>query len=180
MKLKNKYLNIVKFIKVYDQFKNADEEIDVNENSNLYNDIVDLKTYLDEKNITPQKTLEDCLQELVDKYDYDNDGIISIIDVLIISNSILGTLDNDSKYDSIMKTYNGKSLDINEDDTVDVADIRSFNIKVFNKLKNYINVKLDDDINNIKDEIVNYYSNHNYTWPTLEQLDYYKKNGVWE
>ena len=50
--------------------------------------------------------------EILNLYDYDNDGYFSQSDVDIVINAILGKLDNDPNFDKNNFTYNGKSLNI--------------------------------------------------------------------
>ena len=122
----------------------------------------------------------DAMQEIINKYDFDNDGIISIIDMWIPAFTSIGVISSaDPKYDAVNKTYNGKSLDIDEDNTIDIADSQSITRKVNTKIKQYFGGSISLDYNEQLDDIKSYYRNHNYTWPTLEQIEYFKTNGTW-
>ena len=120
------------------------------------------------------------LQELVNKCDFDGDGIVSIIDYQIITWIITGVITSeDPKYDSINKTYNGVSLDINGDGDADIADGITFTNIIRNELNKYFNIEYEYNYNDLENNIKSYYRNHNYTWPTLEQVEYFKNNNNW-
>ena len=115
------------------------------------------------------------LEDIVYKYDYDGDGIVSIIDLCIINLALVHALRNDPKYDDENKTYNGKSLDIFNDDNdnmVDIMDVTKMS-DILGMASNYLdvtlNIKHSKEVNNF---ISSYYNNNN-CWPTLEQVHDY-------
>ena len=99
----------------------------------------------------------------LDYLDFDGDGIVSIIDYTIVKQAAVGSLNNDPKYDNTNLTYNGKSLDINGDGTVDISDC----IAVANMINDQYKGTY---IANIETKIYKYYKKHNYTWPTLSYV----------
>ena len=70
-----------------------------------------------------EKLSSDCEGNNILQYDYDEDGVVSIIDITIIVMAIIGKLDNDERYDAENLTFNGKPLDLNNDGNLDVIDI---------------------------------------------------------
>lgn len=173
MLIKKKYYNMLLFASLFDKFSDGDEEIEIQNDNNIaikYNEI---------KN--------GSLDDIVNKYDYDGDGIISFIDKEIIPGIILKeiTSENDSLYDAENLTYNGKQINFDNDDKIIVSDFVGWENNVIWKLKNKIMfdnlyVPTIDDIDRNqaasllfelalslrqKDENGKY-----TTWPTLTEL----------
>lgn len=104
--------------------------------------------------------------------DFDNDGLVSQIDYQILKNIIASTNLDDVNYDSEGKTYNGKSLDLNNDGSVSATDISSF-INIRNSLDDKYkddytpNGSLEEDKST--DIINNYYAEHG-TYPSLDKF----------
>lgn len=171
MQIKKKYRNMLMFASLFDKFNDGNEIVEITENDSEYRALTDFN----------ENNTVDSLQEFVDKYDFDGDGKVSIIDMWIPTWIWTGNIKStDPKYDAINKTYNGKSLDIDNDNTVDTFDSHKIQSSIKLKMNQYfggtINFDYQDQLNDIK----SYYSNNNYTWPTLEQIAYFEKNGTWE
>lgn len=168
MQIKRKYTNLLYFIKLFDKFKDGEDLVEINNSDAeiIYNTIDEM-----------HQENEFGLEKLALKYDYDGDGKLSIIDTSIPMLVYLGVINsNDPKYDAENKTYNGKSLDVNNDnDVVSVADSIKLNTLLLNEIKQYIDCSspINDygNSNECTNYIKRYYRNNNYTWPTLEQLE---------
>ena len=114
---------------------------------------------------------------LLQKYDYDCDGIISFIDFCILADVILNR-NNSSHYDSQNKTFNGKSLDLYIDGTINAIDINSFANKVLDYIEtSFPPIDLKCQINHYEkpdfsgvDWITDYCDSHNGEYPTLDEL----------
>ena len=118
-----------------------------------------------------EKLSSDCEGNNILQYDYDEDGVVSIIDNTIMVMAITGKLDNDERYDAENLTFNGKSLDLNNDGNLDIIDVQTLSY-----LRNEEIAKLDAITSSydspgfsVKDYIENYY-NTNGDFPTLEQV----------
>lgn len=163
MKIQKKYASLLNFINIFNKFKNSDEYVDVTEEQ--YN-VID--------------TAMNPLKNLVENYDYDGDGIVSLIDASIPMYVSLGVINsNDPKYDEQHKTYNGKSIDVNNDNDIDVSDAGKIMLSVKNELNQYVDISGLNNYNNSQsanDFIKSYYINHNYTFPTLQQLEAAENN----
>ena len=112
----------------------------------------------------------------LDKYDFDCDGIVSIIDLNVISMHILHDLDNDPLYDSENKTYNGKSLDINNDNDTSVADCVNFVnmiVKDCFNLNSFVDVRINFKQSNsqLAADIIHGFYQINHRLPTLEEFN---------
>lgn len=126
MLIKKKYYNMLLFASLFDKFSDSDDEIEIQDDNNIaikYNEI---------KN--------GSLDDIINKYDYDGDGIISFIDLEIIPEIILKviTSENDSLYDAENLTYNGKRINFDDDDKILVSDVIGYANNVIWKLKNKI------------------------------------------
>ena len=115
-------------------------------------------------------------QAFLDKYDFDCDGIVSIIDLNVISLHVLGYLINDPLYNSENVTYNGKSLDINNDNEADVADAIAFVnliIKDCFNLNSFVdvNIKFKQSNSDLAAEIIKQFYSTNHRLPTLEEFN---------
>lgn len=137
-----------------------------------------------EKTLAELKTLKAAYestiskQELLDRYDFDCDGIISIIDSYIPVMGILGRLDGDPLYDENKQTYNGKSLDMNNDGLVNVADTMASVIAMTKEIKDVYDAELwrptitasDGTVLEHSDIINNLYTQKGKVLPTLQEL----------
>lgn len=123
------------------------------------------------------------ISQLLAKYDYDGDGVISVIDINMIPHIILTDIseENDTLYNATNKTYNGKSLDIVKDGKISITDGVEFIDKIFDFLNNCIDAKIYEPYNNgeiISDQIFNLAmsmrqtdGNGKYTtWPTIQEV----------
>ena len=118
-----------------------------------------------------EKLSSDCEGNNILQYDYDEDGVVSIIDITIIVMAIIGKLDNDERYDAENLTFNGKPLDLNNDGNLDVIDIQTLvhlRNEEIEKL-DAVTSSYDSPGFSVKDYIENYY-NTNGDFPTLEQV----------
>lgn len=112
------------------------------------------------------------LEDIVHKYDYDGDGIVSSIDFCIINLAIVHGLKNDPKYDAENKTYNGKSLDINIDNDFDIVDVTTM-VDILGMASKYLDVTLNIKHEKETNNFIRSYYNNNNCWPTLEQVHEY-------
>ena len=112
-----------------------------------------------------QKQIE---KEIIDKYDFDCDGIFSVIDFVVVTLVSLGVINyTDPLYDKNKMTYNGKSLDINEDGKVNITDQVNVINELLQNISSEINlVRYENDINWIR----NFYT-ENHRLPTLEEVE---------
>ena len=172
MLIKKKYYNMLLFASLFDKFSDGDDEIEIQDDNNIaikYNEI---------KNGT--------LDDIVNKYDYDGDGIISFIDKEIIPGIIMGriTSENDSLYDAENLTYNGKQINFDNDNEIDSADLIGYTNNVILELEKKINFELyvptidDLDRSHVTEVLFKLAlslrqkdENGKYTtWPTLTEL----------
>ena len=170
MKIKNKYAKMLMFTSLFNKFNDSDELVDI-----------DGSTYQKLTELNNEPIYIDAFQELIDKYDFDGDGIISVIDINIPGWVWMGNINSsDPKYNVSNKTYNWKSLDINNDNDIDTLDNINLTNLIKSKINKYFASTLEFSYNEQLNDIKLYYRNHNYTWPTLEQVEYFKNNGTWE
>lgn len=117
-------------------------------------------------------------QELLDKYDFDGDGVISSIDIHIPAMAILGDLNGDPLYNKNNQTYKGKSLDINSDGKTDILDPSVAVKTMLNEIQGIYDVEfwaptvLDNDGTelSIADNIRKLYNQKGKVLPTLQEL----------
>ena len=171
------------------KIKLQDQLVKINQNVQLEIEQIDSQ-------ISSLETIENLqkssLEELVNKYDYDLDGIISVIDVAICMKVIstyalnMELMSNDPKFNKDNLTYNGKSLDIQKDDSVEISDAVVYinSIQPKSILDKYMDIAYDSfdtncnlyyntynkNANDVINKIQKFYDDNNYTWPTLEQL----------
>lgn len=123
------------------------------------------------------------ISQLLAKYDYDGDGVISVIDLIMIPHIIASDIseENDTLYNATNKTYNGKSLDIVKDGEVSITDGVGFANRILDFLNNCIDAKISEPYNNgeiISDQIFDLAmsmrqtdGNGKYTtWPTIQEV----------
>lgn len=117
-------------------------------------------------------------QELLDKYDFDGDGVISAIDINLPSMAILGYLNDDPLYNKNNQTYKGKTLDINGDGTADILDPSVAVKTMLKEIQGIYDVEFwapsvtDNDGTNlgIGNIITNLYIQKGNVLPTLQEL----------
>lgn len=110
------------------------------------------------------------------RQDFDGDGVVSIIDLKILADAI--QFKNHSPlYNSQDKTYNGKSLNINDDSSVNITDIMSFVSSTFNWIESNVPIDIKVQLNpytktgfNPDSWIESYCNSHNGQYPTLTEL----------
>ena len=122
-------------------------------------------------------------QSLLDKYDFDCDGKISIIDFNILFGSLYGSafVTQNRAYDANNKTFNGKSLDITKDGNITITDIVNFIDVLTTDLHNILDCQLityrnDNGYNDL--DTIEYYWNMYGRIPTLEEVKHYNSNGA--
>ena len=136
----------------------------------LQSELIKVESEIEKLELTDNETL-------LQKYDYDCDGIISQIDYRILADAILNR-NNSSYYNSQNKTFNGKSLDLNKDNNIDVSDFTGFAHAVLDYLGNSVPIDLVEvsffdytkDGFNGTNWIKNYCNSHNGEYPTLDEL----------
>ena len=138
----------------------------------LQNELIKIESVIQTLELTDNETL-------LQKYDYDCDGIISQIDYCILADAILNR-NNSHLYNSQNKTFNGKSLDLIPNtgfDDINVLDLNSFANQILDYLKNSVPIDIKNGINqyeksnfNGTDWIVDYCNSHNGEYPTLDEL----------
>ena len=135
------------------------------------------------------------VKDLVDKYDYDNDGVISTIDLSILPLIYFEVItESDPLFDKDNLTYNGKLIDLNKDGSVGLLDILEYKnamisiIKFLDLSQDFIKKHYKDilETNNETDydylAIEKFYQRNNRL-PSLIELDeylmYYKQHNTW-
>ena len=122
-------------------------------------------------------------QSLLDKYDFDCDGKISIIDFNILFGSLYGSafVTQNKAYDANNKTFNGKSLDITKDGNITIMDIVNFIDVLTTDLHNILDCQLityrnENGYNDL--DTIEYYWNSYGRIPTLEEVKNYNPNNA--
>ena len=101
----------------------------------------------------------------IELYDFNNDGEITVVEFAILTNAILDALkDDDPNYDKNNKTYNGKSLDINNDGTIDTADL----IELIDIISDNGGIE-SIEFRNKMNSVIDYYDTYG-SWPTRNQI----------
>ena len=168
MTIKKKYAQLVNFINLFKKFNDAESSVEVTDAE--YNTLLEMLSDFG-INIGGDSD-NNPIQEFIDKYDYDDDGVVTSNDYNIpvfITHGIITA--NDPKYDAVNRTYNGKSVDLNDDGHVDLTD----SIIWANKKNEFMQSFSRDwkHASEMYDWYSNYYTTHNYTWPTIEEADAY-------
>lgn len=120
-------------------------------------------------------------KELLDKYDFDCDGVISCIDIYIIAMAVLGTLKGNALYNESKQTYNGKSLDVKGDGDVAVGDMVNAANVMLKEINGIYDVNFwapsitanDGTVLEYGDIITNLYNQKGKVLPTLQELKDY-------
>jgi hypothetical protein len=138
-----------------------------------------LENKLDElKNLKASYESTISKKELLDKYDFDCDGVISCIDIYIPVMAVLGTLKGNALYNEAKQTYNGKSLDLTGDGNVMVNDyINAANV-MLKEINGIYDVNFwvpkitanDGTVLEYGDIITNLYTQKGKVLPTLQEL----------
>lgn len=100
----------------------------------------------------------------IELYDFNNDGEITIVEFAILTNAIIGGLDQDQLYDAQNLTYNGKSLDVANDGVLDVSDFSEL-IDIISDNGGIESIEFRNKTNSVID-----YYDTNGVWPTRNQI----------
>lgn len=101
----------------------------------------------------------------IELYDFNNDGEITVVEFAILTNAILDALkDDDPNYDKDNKKYNGKSLDINNDGTIDTGDL----IELIDIISDNGGIE-SIEFRNKMNSVIDYYDTYG-SWPTRNQI----------
>lgn len=145
----------------------------------------------------PEKENED-VKKLLNRFDFDNDGIISIVDLLIVNIIVMNVFikntdmfTNDTLMNLDNKTYNGKSFDFDNDGTIDTADYIFVTYNLNNYIHSFIdfNVSFEDSFDqyengvSIRQKLVTNFYKSNNRFPTLDEYkqlrsDYISNNPI--
>ena len=149
----------------------------LNEVNAILNSLKNQRSNFANENETPYMDY----QSLLDKYDFDCDGKISIIDFNILFGSLYGLafVTQNKAYNVNNKTFNGKSLDITKDGNITITDIVNFIDVLTTDLHNILDCQLityrnDNDYNDL--DTIEYYWNTYGRIPTLEEVKNYNPN----
>ena len=136
----------------------------------LQKEIVRLESEIEQLRLTDDDTL-------LQTYDFDCDGKISLIDYCILADAILNR-NHSSLYNAQNRTFNGKSLDLIKDQNINVIDFNGFANTVLEYLGSAVPIdlvrvsffKYEKNNFNGTDWVQDYCNNHNGNYPTLDEL----------
>ena len=154
MQVKKKYKNLLLFYQLFDKFEDKNELVEVSEQ----------EYQIVNKLINP-------IQDFIDKYDFDGDGVVTYNDIKFGMYNAVGKLKNDDpKLDKENNMYNGKSLDVNNDGDADISDSVNLTNKYLALIKSFTR-NWEDKTETMCNWYIDYYNSHNYAWPTIEEAD---------